>query len=653
MYLIDASSIYTPGSGLIDGDSIPVFLKSDGNISRLAFNLVEPSTVDESSFLTFSLSTTTSKLITADILKGDFGYPEISLQNSLGQVVRFRRGNMKDFILGLSDDRCFEVSLPCSSFLHHTDLKSNIDASTNFFASPITKVSFDFLSNPKGDIELTITKPRFTVARKKAVCATKLLDIFRINNAAFLPPVITEFGVFNLSVSPNNLCSQLYKEGISLSYEVSQDGRIFSSRTVPLNNSVIISFNIPKFGAAQLSLRLIHSDVVVAESHNSYVKTLPAGRACYSLGISDATNFHGTHMLGSKVHRLIVSLNSIVKENGTYRFSGDNNPFYNINAINNATIYIAFKGMPKWLSRSSNSDYGRYAPVCYDEYSKLISWIASQLQEGNRYCIESWNEANVIYEWNDTLDSLRKLHSATYTGIKSINPCIKVLSPSSTSWDFGYFKKLDDVGILDNSDGLSLHGYTYSPEQSHKLFTMLEEFVSRKSKIHKEFKAHITEIGFRTPAFSILEQSEYLSLFTLHSHFSKYVQCINWFRYQNLRLESELFYDQNNSSGYAMIGHQNLYARPSYAAFRWLNTLLFSTEPYSVENNGASILFSGKYKKSEKIIASFCRHKRHKQLTENANIVHNKPLCIYDAYGNELDFNQITDHRLIYLISTT
>ncbi|TON14253.1 hypothetical protein CGH62_28200, partial [Vibrio parahaemolyticus] len=68
-----------------------------------------------------------------------------------------------------------------------------------------------------------------------------------------------------------------------------------------------------------------------------------------------------------------------------------------------------------------------------------------------------------------------------------------------TSWDFEYFNVLHSLGVYDYSDGLAMHGYTYTPEAHAKLFEKLSQFVEKVSQGRKSFAVHITEIGFRVP----------------------------------------------------------------------------------------------------------------------------------------------------------
>src|SRR5690348_16676806 len=53
--------------------------------------------ITKGSLLCFSLHSPTSGAMFPDIVRGDFGFPTVCVKNSRGTVLRFARGNMKDF----------------------------------------------------------------------------------------------------------------------------------------------------------------------------------------------------------------------------------------------------------------------------------------------------------------------------------------------------------------------------------------------------------------------------------------------------------------------------------------------------------------------------------------------------------------------------
>ncbi|HCG6763908.1 hypothetical protein [Vibrio parahaemolyticus] len=646
MFLISQSVVSNPGGQAIRNDEVPVLLRKDGHISRLSFNLIEPVNIDMSSYFVFSMTTKTPDFIVADILKGDMGMPEINFENVKGQVYRFKRGNLKDFILKVSNRCENDIELPCDSFLYNQDLKSNVALSNDFFDVPIRKVYFDFLSNSAGDIELSIVNPRFVSRGMEVFCASKLIDIVRVNNASKINSSLTETGKMSFYYAPNSLCSALYSTGVRLEVDVYQNANIIAKKSFDFFSKVYFDFNIPKLGYVSVDFRLLHKEKLVAQYTTHYVRTLPNCSVTPSIGMSDGANFEGISHLGSYKSRIVINLATILKAKSGYEFSGNNNSFRNLLLSKGQTIYVALKGMPKWLSSRSSNDYSRYGPSCYNEYYDLIQWIVGHFSKYNNYVVETWNEANVSHEWNDTITVLSEVHKTAYRAIKSVNPSVQVLSPSSTSWDFEYFNVLHSLGVYDYSDGLAMHGYTYTPEAHAKLFEKLSQFVEKVSQGRKSFAVHITEIGFRVPAFSEVEQAEYFSLFSLYSHFLNNIECLLWFRYQNLVPESGLHYDQNSSSGYAMLGYCDSYARPSYAAFRWLTEVLSKTVPRDVIVSENDVLFVGYFNERQCIRISYCEGMKH-ELSQEFNI---EGIRSYDMYGNELSSNEILENKLVYFI---
>ena len=59
--------------------------------------------ISKSSLICFEMHSPSSQAMYPDILRGDFGFPIISLKNSRGTVLNFARGNLKDF---------FDISRP-------------------------------------------------------------------------------------------------------------------------------------------------------------------------------------------------------------------------------------------------------------------------------------------------------------------------------------------------------------------------------------------------------------------------------------------------------------------------------------------------------------------------------------------------------------
>ena len=261
----------------------------------------------------------------------------------------------------------------------------------------------------------------------------------------------------------------------------------------------------------------------------------------------------------------------------------------------------------------------------------------------NLFAVEAWNEANVIHEWQDDFETLFKMQRILWETVKAHSPNTLVLSPSSTSWDFKYFRKLFDANILQYCDGLAMHGYSYDPKDFVLLFDQLDATLNDLS-FHKD--VFITEIGFRTPAFSNENQALYLALFTLEAFVRDRVKAILWFRYQNPRPEALSDYNQNMSAGYAMFGFQGAYSRPMVSTYVLLDRLLSNSPGGSATQLGTSrhyaLALSGEMAYAIYDDTGLSKAK----LPSEAKETH---LWI-DIFGNQISEDSIVEQKLVFLL---
>ena len=251
----------------------------------------------------------------------------------------------------------------------------------------------------------------------------------------------------------------------------------------------------------------------------------------------------------------------------------------------------------------------------------MMIWLIPQLEAVGVKWFESWNEANVIHEWCGSWEEMILMHSSVYKAVKKSNKSSKILSPSSTTWDFDYIQNILESKIAEMSDGIAFHGYTYNPNDAYKLFYKLDNMIEQSS--NPKLSLFLTEVGFRYPAFTEKEQAEYFAIFTLYSVFIERIKLIAWFKFQNLFPEDSETYDQNMSNGYAMIGHNKSYARESAAVFSFLNQILNDLDQKKITKLGDTIIFAAE-KEGKKVLFIAGNYSR-------------KPLNFcYDIFGNTI-----------------
>lgn len=574
--LFSLANTHAPGGGQVLNKKLEIKINSKYKINRLALTFDKPILLDENKSLLFTISYLDSSLIQYDILRGDLGIPEISIVNEKGVVYRFKRGNLKDFLGLINDSSYKEVALPLSTFIFHNDLKSNVKSNEPFFSFHIVKVYFDFLSDSSTDTICNIGKMQIIDYKHSKLSYKNLFNINR--NNVFYPYeiYIVESSKVSFSFSKSEVSQFFYPDFLTVEISYAKKTICF----VVGSETKYIELPVDKMGNNSYKVKVTYKESIICEDIMKIIRTVPKTITCSSdfLGISDGySSLESFKNLGGKRFRTVFDLGQVLKEGSNYRFSTDLNPFKMLNNIGELDVWIAIKCLPKWLSsRPDIHDYYRYAPYSYEEYRLLMKWFFVQCKIHNVSTVEIWNEANVIHEWNDSFEPLLKMTQICFEVRNEIYPECKIASPSSTSWDFDYFSTLGDLGVYDYCDYIALHSYTYQPENVLKDINRLNDLVLKYQHSNKRLTAVISEIGMRTPTFTDLEQAEWLSAYSLISFSYKTISAIYWFRLKNPRFEKYSSYDQNASTGYAMIGYEGKYARSMYGAYRSLMRLFES-----------------------------------------------------------------------------
>jgi hypothetical protein len=639
------ASINSPGGEAVIDGIIKVILKPEIGIGRLSFIPINPLFIAKNMGLMFVIEVVTTDIVKPDILLGDVGCPEINVQNIDGVVYRLKRGNFKDFFDFNSASNKQEIIIPYGSFEYNLDLKKNVESTSVFWKREVSKIYFDFLCHKSAKIQLNISNVRFESLDVCNMDVFDLVNIEAINKNKNLPLFYTESNLITLMLTKKSIFNRVFKSSMQLEFGVTLCDGQESIGSLSIDKPKII-FNIPlqKYGPYKLRLTLSDDDNIVASSSVTVVKctSVNENNKISLLGVSDSFSSQSI-LLGGGYRRIVLSLSNIKKINDTYRISGDNNPFKTIDFSDKYKVIVAIKGMPKWLSSHKGANFGCYAPDDFNEYKKLVKWLITFLSQNNVFALESWNEANVSHEWKDTIGALKAMQKIIWSAKHELNASLIILSPSSTSWDFDFFNKLREENVYDYCDAMALHGYTYQHENHSYLFDELERFV--KTLNRKEFDVYITEIGFRTPAYSDIDQAMYLVLFTLHGYFRKFIKAVIWFRYTNPVTESLVSYDQNASSGYAMVGYGNTYVRPSLPAYIFVQNYFEGVTLKNEYSAFGDTVFQG-VSLEQSVFISYSPNKQHKLLNE-LNVVDD---IMLDMYGNLLEKNCGQQNKLLFSI---
>jgi hypothetical protein len=650
--LLEKCNVNLTVGGWISDAGIHVPLNTKHRIQRLSFIFKTPTLISKESELVFGFFSKTPLLTKPDILRGDFGFPEIQVENIQGTTFRFKRGNIKDFYRLSHSDIQQTIHLPYHSFLFNVDLKENFKSNDDFFQFKIKKISFDFLANSNEPIVLNVYNPRFenTNKNQKNSSVFELLDVEKTDKSMFYPAFFSEKNQVSFFISLNDLCSKIYSENLELQWTMSISDKVVRSGTLDVGLAKTL-LNLPLliYGENNLELVLLNEGIIVGKSAIPVTRAYPRSiLPCSKLGISDGYNLQGPNVMGGELRRVVIDLVNIRKKlEGGYQFLPNMNPLPALLCSSQTKVVVTLKGLPRWLSNSDTPDFYRYGPSDIEEYKKLMNWLITKFISLGIWAIEVWNEANVIHEWNDTEQKLLEMQKTVWDVVKDTSAPIKVLSPSTTSWDFDFFKKMTEAGLYNYCHGLAMHAYTYTPENHNELFNHLEDALEIASNGRKNFYGYITEVGFRCPTFSLLEQATYLSLFTLQAFFRPRIQSLIWFRYQNLKPEPLKNYDQNASGGYAMVGYKEQYCRPMMASYRFLDNYLSELTPTrSITVDSDEVIFEG-IKNGRNILISYSFNRSHSYINRRPKFLNAK--C-QDLYGNEISIDSYLEQPFIFII---
>lgn len=531
-----------------------------------------------------------------DIVAGDAGFPMITIVNSDNVYFSFARGNLKDFFDISSPNVRQEIELPLSAFTYAKDMVSNVPLNGDFFSKPITSIFFDFLRHPADVIDISIANFSYRNMREASVPPVQDLVVFDRNDQnRSLPKFATESGIMTFEVALNATALMLGYAGASLSLTVLKDGAEKSDISVQLTTeNMRVKLELKERGAYRIRAKLSKSDTILAQEEWSACHVVPSSKTTPSqlLGISDAAEYDRIAMTGGSWDRLVFPLHALVKVKGEYRFQHGLDSLPRTRRAPGQHRILSTLHMPRTLSRFPDRwDFSRYGPADLGAYAELVSWLAKRAWNAGFTHYEVWNEASALGHWADDMDALISLHVTTHDAVRKVAPDMVVLGGCTHSWDMDFLRRFFEAGGGEHCDGLAIHGYTYQPERLKQLFDELESIIDTHVASDRDFGLHVTEVGFRMPAFSEMSQAECLSLFTLEAQTRRRSRAVLWFRFANSRPELDSSYNQRASSGYAMLGHGDRYCRAAYGAFRFMDWLLAESHGVTASGEGDTRLF--------------------------------------------------------------
>lgn len=549
--------------------------RAPDNLRRAAFD--GPVRISKAGLLQFALYSPTSRAMRPHIIQGDFGYPTISLKNERGTVFSFARGNIKDFFDITRVNQRQIVQIPVSAFDFNKDLKTNVVSPLPFFDSPIAGITFDFLAHPEADIDIFLDEIRYVDSTSPAFVVQDLVVFERLGQARQLPLFSSEAEALSFGVALSSTGLALDLSGCELAFTLFRGELSVQKTSVVLSQeSRSLTIKLPHVGAFTLAAAISRGGQLIAHSQWPVCRLIARrpGRETL-LGISDEYEYDRIAAVGGSWDRLPILLQTAVPAPDGLRFAAGTNPLPVTLPGPGRSRTVAAFAMPKWLSRQpERADFYRYGPTDWSKFADLVRWLATAARRAGVTHYEVWNEASALGHWSDDMATLIELHRVSYETVKAVDPAMQVLGGCTHSWTFDFLRAFAEAGGGQHCDGLSVHGYTYQPEDYKDQFDQLDAITRHCANGRDSFKAYVTEIGFRYPAFSLENQAKFLVLYTLEAASRGNIGAMLWFRFTNPRQEILSGYRQNSSTGYALVGHGGSYCRPALAAYRWTERLL-------------------------------------------------------------------------------
>jgi len=306
-----------------------VLRPTENRVLRASFHGDLPLTA--TSVLGFGLHAKGPAYFRADIIDGDVGFPSVHIENKAGSILRFSRGNMKDFLDISKPQELHEIRLPVGAFVYDNFLKSNVPIEEDFFSHGVSKIYFDFLGPAESEINMEISN--FHIARAVAQPSHHVQDLVifeRVGQARKYPKFSTDSGQmsFGLSLSSAGLAAGLAEARLSISVEL--EGQVVDEHETKLTTeTVYLGLKFPKIAAYSLRAVIHDGEGVVARSEWPVVRVVPHDVATQNtiLGVSDEFQYDHIAASGGSWDRIVVPMTSVLQDESVgFRFAFGRDP---------------------------------------------------------------------------------------------------------------------------------------------------------------------------------------------------------------------------------------------------------------------------------------------------------------------------------------
>ena len=224
-----------------------------------------------------------------------------------------------------------------------------------------------------------------------------------------------------------------------------------------------------------------------------------------------------------------------------------------------------------------------YTPDGIADFCEYVRRTVTRYKDRIHYW-EIWNEPNGSGFWDGTPEQYAELLKAAAAACKKADPNCRVIAISTAGIDTRFIEKIASLGVLEDSDIVSVHPYRYprTPEESD-LIGELKRAADLLRRFGKPLPLWVTEVGYPThkgeKGSAPLRQAQMLVRTYLQCVASGVVEKVVWYDYRDDGEDPA--YNEHNFG----ILRRNLEPKPAYVAFSVMTAALESlkfAEPLSL-----------------------------------------------------------------------
>ena len=152
---------------------------------------------------------------------------------------------------------------------------------------------------------------------------------------------------------------------------------------------------------------------------------------------------------------------------------------------------------PDWIADPKKRGI-KCAPADWKGFYDVVkAWAEVHSFRAKEEAFSVFNEIN--NSWRGTDEELVKLHSVAAKAIRAGAPGAKVFGPAASNVSIPYLKRLVDLGLLNDLDGVSAHPYVWGTAPEGKFMTDIIRYMEYLRSIGKgDMPVHFTEFGWTT-----------------------------------------------------------------------------------------------------------------------------------------------------------